>query len=350
VRLHRYDDLATGEDAVRGGDLDVLVVDARRLEWGGRADEQLRALVTGAIQLVALQQRAAAAGLSPEDLRALVAPVPVQDVELGSVAGRSPDDETAAFVMTVVLFLAITTYGNLVLSGVVEEKASRVVEVLLARLPARTLLAGKVAGIGLLGLAQVALTALAALVAVTMVDAVQVPAAQGAVLAWAVVWFLLGYGLYAMVYGALGSLASRTEDAQSVAGPVNAVLVVGYLASFAAIGQPDSGWAQLLSLFPLTAPLAVPSRIAMGAAAWWEPILAVVLTVATIAGLVDLGGRMYARAILHTGPRLRLRDVWRRPPTPGPGPGDGGRPSDWEPTTERSSDAQDLRVQVRAAR
>jgi ABC-2 type transport system permease protein len=350
VRMHRYDDLAAGEEAVRRGDLDVLVVDARRLEWGGRPDQQLRAMVSGAIQLVALEERAAAAGVSPDRLRVLVAPVPVEDVELGSVAGRSQDDETAAFVMTVVLFLAITTYGNLVLSGVVEEKASRVVEVLLARLSARTLLAGKVAGIGLLGLAQVGLTALAALVAVTMVDAVDLPAARGEVLAWAVVWFVLGYGLYAMVYGALGSLASRTEDAQSVAGPISAVLVAGYFASFAAIGQPDSGWARLLSLFPLTAPLAMPNRIAMGVAAWWEPLLAVVLTLAAIAGLVQLGGRIYARAILHTGPRLRLRDAWRGPTTPRPGPGDGGRPSDSKPTMERPSDAEDIRVQVRAAR
>ena len=342
VRVHRYDALAGGEEAVRHGDLDVLVVDAQRLEWGGQADQPLRAVVIGAIQLVAVHQRAAAAGISPEELRALVGPVAVEDIELGSVAGRSRDDETAAFVMTVVLFLAITTYGNLVLGGVVEEKASRVVEVLLARMPARSLLAGKVTGIGLLGLAQIGLTALVALVVVTMVDTVAVPAARGEVLAWVVVWFVLGYALYAMVYGALGSLASRTEDAQSVAGPVSAVLIVGYFASFAAIGQPDSGWAQLLSLFPLTAPLAMPNRIAMGVAAWWEPMLAVVLTLAAIAALVQLGGRVYARAILHTGPTLRLRDAWRGPTTPPSSTPDAGtHPA--EPWTRRLARATSSR-------
>jgi ABC-2 type transport system permease protein len=230
-----------------------------------------------------------------------------------------------------------------VLSGVVEEKASRVVEVLLARMPARTLLArmpartllaGKVAGIGLLGLAQIGLTALVALVAVTMVDSVDVPAARGEVLAWVVVWFVLGYALYTMVYGALGSLASRTEDAQSVAGPVSAVLIAGYFASFAVIGQPDSGWAQLLSWLPVTAPLAMPNRIAMGVAAWWEPMLAVVLTLAAIVGLVQFGGRVYAGAILHTGPTLRLRDAWRGPTAPRSSvPGAGTRPA--EPWTRR---------------
>ncbi len=310
TRLHRYSSLAAGEEAVRKGRVDVLVVDGQRLEWRRQADEQLRAVVTGAVQLVAVRERAAASGISTAALAALLAPVPVRNVELGAVAGRRPGDETAALVMTVVLLLAITTYGNLVLTGVVEEKSSRVVEVLLARVPARNLLAGKVAGIGLLGLAQIGLTALVALAAVTVVDSVDVPAVRGAVLAWIVVWFVLGYALYATVYGALGSLASRTEDAQSVAGPVTVVLLAAYFTSLAAIGQPDSGLAKLASFFPATAPLAMPNRVAMGVTAWWEPVLAAALTLAAIAGLVQFGGRVYAGAILHTGPTLKLRDAW----------------------------------------
>jgi ABC-2 type transport system permease protein len=319
VRVHRYDDLATGEEAVREEDVDVLVVDAQRLEWRGEPDEQLRAVVTGAIQVVAVQERAAAAGIDPDDLLALVAPVPVENVELAVVAGRSPDDEVAAILMTALLLVAIVTYGNLVLTGVVEEKSSRVVEVLLARMPARNLLAGKVTGIGLLGFAQFAVTALAALIAVVAVDSVDVPAVRGSVLAWVVVWFVLGYALYAMAYGALGSLASRTEDASSVAGPVSYVLIAAYWASYIAVSNdPDGGWSRLCSLFPATAPLAMPGRIALGAAAWWEPVLAVALTLAAIAGLVVFAGRVYTSAILHSGPTLKLRDVWRRTLATGP--------------------------------
>jgi ABC-2 type transport system permease protein len=113
------------------------------------------------------------------------------------------------------------------------------------------------------------------------------------------------------VYGALGSLASRTEDAQSVAGPVTVVLLAAYFASFAAIGRPYSGAAKLASFFPATAPMAMPNRIAMGATAWWEPVLAAALALAAIVGLVQFGGRVYAGAILHTGPKLKLRDAWR---------------------------------------
>jgi ABC-2 type transport system permease protein len=245
------------------------------------------------------------------ELLAIVEPVPVENIELGLVEGRTPDDETAAFLMTLVLFFAISTYGAMVLSGVVEEKSSRTVEVLLARMPARNLLAGKVAGIGLLGLGQVAATAGAALVAASLADSVEVPAVRGTVLAWAVVWFVLGYALYATVFGTLGSLASRTEDASNVAGPVTIVLVLSYVVSFAAIGSADTLWAQLVSWLPVTAPLAMPNRIAMGVATWWDPVGAAVVTIATIAGLVVLGGRIYTRAILHTGSVLSVREAWR---------------------------------------
>jgi len=310
VEVHRYPTLTAGERAVRQGH--VLVADAQRLEWRGKPDDQLKAVVTGAIQLATVRDRADAAGISRGALAALLAPVPVTSVQLGSVPGHGPGDETAVLIMTAVLFFGISVFGQMALTGVLEEKASRVVEVLLARIPPRTLLAGKITGIGLLGLAQIGVTALAALVAVAVVPAIDVPAVRGAVLAWALVWFVLGYALYATVYGALGSLGSRVEDAQSVAGPVMVVIVLAYFASFAMIGQPGSVAAKVISYFPLTAPMAMPGRIAMGATAWWEPAAAAVLTVATIAGLVHLAGRIYTSSILHTGPALSLRDVWRR--------------------------------------
>ena len=324
ARVHGYAGLSAGEQAVRQGRLDVLVAGARRLEWQGRADDQLKAAVTSAIQLVTVRERATALGIRPGALASLLAPVTVTSAELGHVAGRSPGDETAVMVMTLVLFFCISVFGAMVLSGVLEEKSSRVVEVLLARIPARALLAGKIAGIGLLGLAQIGVTALAALVAVTTVHSIDLPAIRGAVLAWAVVWFVLGYALYATVYGALGSLGSRAEDAQAVAGPVMVLLPLAYFASFAMIAQPASAAAKAISYFPLTAPMAMPGRIAMGAAVWWEPVIAAVLALATTAGLVLAAGRIYTTAILHGGSRLSLHDAWRRTTTPAPSTAETG--------------------------
>lgn len=319
IRVHRYATVAAGEAAVRDGAVDVLLVDTRQLEWPKRADEQLKAVVTGAIQLATVRDRAVAAGIRPEELLAILAPVPVANVELGQVAGRSPGDENAAFVMTLILFGAISTFAAMVLSGVVEEKSSRTVEVLLARMPARSLLAGKIVGIGLLGLAQIAALAVVALVAGALVDSVDMPTVRSSVLAWAVVWFLLGYALYATLYGTLGALASRTEDASSVTGPVTVLLVLGFMVSFATFGSVDAAWARLVAWFPITAPLAMPFRIAMGAASWWDLVVAVGLTLAAITGLVALGGRVYTRAILHTGATLTVVEAWREAPVPAEG-------------------------------
>jgi len=135
--------------------------------------------------------------------------------------------------------MTIATYGAMVLNGVVEERPVGS-SILLARIPARGLLAAKIAGIGLLGLGQVVVTALAALIAASTISGVDLPAVRGGVLLWAVIWFVLGYALYATVFGPLGSLASRPEDARSVSWPISVVLVLVYFMSFAAIGSPDT--------------------------------------------------------------------------------------------------------------
>ena len=315
ARVRRYDEPRAGAEALRSGTIDVLVVDGRRLEWPRRADEKLQAVVTGAIQLVAVRERAAA-GIDPDALLAVVAPVPVTNLEHSSVPGRTAGDETMTIVMTGLLLLTISIYGGLVLSGVVEEKSNRVVEVLLARMPARSLLTGKILGIGLLGLAQVAVTAVAALVAVGVMGSLSVPIVRPGVLAWAVAWFVLGYALYATLFGALGSLASRPEDAQSVAGPAMMVMVASYFAAFFLTAQAGAPAARVISLFPTVSPLLMPARIALGAAAWWEPVVAVVITLGTVVVLLRLAGRLYENAILRSGPTLSLQDAWRTTPAP----------------------------------
>ncbi len=265
ARLHRYDTVTAGQDAVRAGRIDVLVVDGNRLEWR-RTDEQLRAVVTGAIQLVAVRERARQpASARPDDRDR--GPRPSGERGAGPSPGRSPDDETAAFVMTVVLFMAIATYGSMVLSGVVEEKATRVVEVLLARMPARSLLAGKIAGIGLLGLGQIVLTALVALAAITMTDSFDIPRCAAPCSRGSSCGSSSDTRSTPRSSAHWAHLPREPEDAQSVAGPVSAVLVAGYLVSFAAIGSPSTAWAKVVSYFPATAPLAMPNRIAMGATA-----------------------------------------------------------------------------------
>ena len=142
-------------------------------------------------------------------------------------------------------------YGQWVISGVVEEKNSRVVEVILSTVQPRHLLAGKVIGIGLLGLGQVAL--LAGLAAALLVaGAFDAPAALGGSLVLVVPWFALGFGLYAVAYATAGALASRQQSPDTAGQPVTYTLVAAYLASYAAVSANSSSLlANVLTVFPL---------------------------------------------------------------------------------------------------
>jgi ABC-2 type transport system permease protein len=179
-------------------------------------------------------------------------------------------------------------------------------------MPPWQLLAGKVLGIGLLGLGQLLLTALAASVsAAVAVDAVDVPRLEVGLVAWLLVWFLAGYALWSVVYGALGALASRPEDAQAVSAPATVVLMCSYFLSFTALYDPDSITSRIASLVPVTAPLVMPIRLARGQVAPWEAPLALVLAIITIYALVRLAGRIYAGGLLRIGGKVRVRDAWR---------------------------------------
>ena len=180
--------------------------------------------------------------------------------------------------MSILLLMAIVTYGNLVLTGVVEESRA--------------------------GSSRCCWPVCR--------PATCWPGRQRWRVRRVVVWFVLGYACMPWIRG-LGSLASRTEDASSVAGPVSYVLLAGFWASYIAVANnPASGWSQVVSLFPATAPFAMPGCIALGAVAPWEPLLAVAISLAAITGLVVFAGRLYTGAILHTGPTLKLRDAWRQ--------------------------------------
>jgi ABC-2 type transport system permease protein len=197
------------------------------------------------------------------------------------------------------------------LSGVTEEKSNRVVEVLLSSVKPWQLLAGKISGIGLLGIAQFVGTILVAVVAVQVSNVVELPSLDLATVANLIVWFVLGFLLFAVMYGAAGSLVSRMEDAQNVAFPMSMIAVVGFFVSITALGDPDGPAAVIGTFIPLSAPFVVPVRAALGAIPTWQYILAVILTLGAIVGLVFVAGRIYAGGLLRFGTRVKLRDAWR---------------------------------------
>ena len=134
-----------------------------------------------------------------------------------------------------------------------------------------------------------------------------------------VLWFVLGFAFYSMLYGSLGALASRTEDAQAAAGPVIALLIGIYALAFVAIANPGAGWVTILSMLPPSAPMFMPLRASFVNVPPWQVVAAVILMLAGIYSLFRVGARLYRNAVLHTGARLRLREAWHgesAPPQP----------------------------------
>ena len=223
----------------------------------------------------------------------------------------NPAKALVGMLAGVLIFTGIMTTGQLVSQGVVEEKSSRVVELLLSTIRPWQLIAGKVLGIGVVGLVQIGLLVGAGAGSAAAFDLLAGQDIQlGSAAIWIMVWFLLGYAMYATMLGALSSLVSRQEDVGSIISPVILLLMVPYIIGVTiAPWDPDSPIVLWLSMFPLFSPLLMLIRIAIDSAPAWQLALSVGLSVATIAFLVVLAGKIYSRAVMRTGARLSLREV-----------------------------------------
>ncbi|HSL58541.1 MAG TPA: ABC transporter permease [Acidimicrobiales bacterium] len=293
--------LLEGDDAP-----DAVLVDGRELLADGDPAPDLRSAVATALSQARLQSLIAGAGVDPADVEDALG----DPLSSGSVDETAGDATGIAFIGIVVLFIAINSYGAWVLTGVLEEKSSRVVELVVAAVPARALLAGKVLGIGALGLGQLTVIGLGGLALALATGATDLPDGLAAGAAWALVWFVLGFAFFAVAYATAGSLVSRQEDAQTAATPIVMVVLASYFVSLIFVA-PDTGssTARIVSLLPPVAPMAMPARIAEGAAEAWEIGLAVGLMLVATWALVAVAARVYEHALLRTGAPLGLRDV-----------------------------------------
>lgn len=309
-------DPADGERLLREGELDALVIgapDALTVIAEHDLGDRLRTSLDTVAQQQAFDAELAKADLNPTEVRAVASGAQVQvrllepaDPQRGQRLGL-----TVAAGMLLYVFLIMA--GQAVAQGVVEEKSSRVVELLLATIRPGQLLAGKVFGIGTAALGQLVIITAAGLVATTAGGFVTLPSgALFGVIGWTLAWFLLGFFSYATALAAAASLVSRQEDLQSVTTPVMMVLVVPFVIGISVLpNDPDSQLGAVLSLVPGFAPLLMPMRIGLDVAAPWEIALSLLLTIAAIVALLRLGGRIYSRAVLRTGARVTLADALR---------------------------------------
>ncbi len=226
---------------------------------------------------------------------------------------RNVDGGSAALgsLTQVLLLMAISLYGSTVLNGVLQEKTSRVVEVVLSTVTTRQLLAGKLLGIGFFGFAQVVVLAVVGIGISSTVSGANVPASTVATILTFVVCFLFGFAFYASLFAAAGALASRIEDAQAVATPISLLLTVAYgVASIIAV-LPGTLFARIMTYIPPATPAVVIARVASDRIAWWEIVLAGLLMVVSVFGVVRFAARVYSGAALRIGAKVKLSDALR---------------------------------------
>ncbi len=315
VKVNSFADLSAGEAALRDGDVDALVAGENRLEYDSTEDAALTAVVNRAFYLRSLPVILERLNLTYDNARPLVEPQGATVTLLDPSAAKKADDEerrAVAWVATLILFMALVLYGQSLLTGVVEEKTSRVVEVLLGTLRPEQLLSGKVLGIVAAVMVQLLAALAASGAALIVVGAAELPSGALDVALVSCVFFVLGLLSYSFAYAAIGATVSRQSEADSAQMPVTLILVVPYFLALAVIpDEPDGPLARALSLFPPSAPLVMPTRVATGHPLTLEVMAAIVLMIPWLLGVIWVGARLYSAAILHSGPRAAFWASWR---------------------------------------
>ena len=267
-------------------------------------------LATVLAEVLGVHSAYLAAGLTPSQIARLAGarPVPILSLQ----PATKPHNAGTEVIGVILVFLMLTQYNAWILLGVMEEKASRVVEVLLATVRPIQLLAGKVLGIGLVALGQATVIVAFALGLAAIVGSNLLHGSAPIVVASALLWLVLGYAFYCWVYAAAASLAERQDQIQSMALPLSIPILVGYVFSLTAASQGNASILfKVLAYLPPTAPFAMPVLVGLGQVSVWGFVASALISVACTFWIARLAAVIYRRAILRTGSKVRLRDVLR---------------------------------------
>lgn len=206
-----------------------------------------------------------------------------------------------------IFFMAALTFGSTIAQSVVEEKQTRVVELLISAVPVRALLAGKVIGNTILAMGQIIGLAAIAIIGFTVTGQSGLLAGLGAPIAWFTVFFLFGFVLLAALFAAAAAMVSRMEDIGSTTTPLTMLVMAPY---FLVIFFNDNPLVMtIMSYVPFSAPVGMPVRIFLGDAQWWEPILSLAIMLLTCAAAIWVGAKIYQNSLLRMGARVKLSEA-----------------------------------------
>lgn len=307
-----------GHDQVLEGDVDAYLSADRaqpEVAFDGEPDSSVMDLVSDAVETHALTTAVADTGGDSDQVQQAVAAAAAQPVDIGETSFDDLDPATiiVTFATTGLLLFSLIQAASLVAMGVVEEKSSRVVEILLATIRPFQLLAGKVVGVGVISLSQVVVFAGGALLAAQAMGLLAgVPVNIGAAAGALLLWFLLGFTVFVILVGGLAALVSRQEDIGAVTTPmIFGMMIPFYLGIYLVPASPSGMATKVLSQIPFFSPFMMPVRVAFDSAQPWEVALSVLLCLLAIPALIWLGGRVYGRAVLNTGGRMKLTAALR---------------------------------------
>ncbi len=300
-------DDAAARAALADGDADAWLHegdDGWVLSAPGEPDGALTQLLAAGVEKEVLARNAAAAGTSVTELSA------GSGLTTERLDGSAIDSGTlffASFALALLFFLGAIGSGQMIAGSVVEEKQSRLVEIMATAVPLRHLLVGKILGSSVIALGQNVVFAGVGLIALSFTPMAGMLPALSTSLVWFVLFFAVGFLGLAALFAVSGALASRTEDLQHTTTPMMMAVMGTYFLTFSASGTFET----VLSYVPITNVVSMPVRVLAGEAAWWEPVVSLLILAAFTWAALLVGERAYRGALMQTGGRLSWKQALR---------------------------------------
>ncbi|MGH7586452.1 MAG: ABC transporter permease, partial [Gemmatimonadales bacterium] len=292
-----------------------------------QSESEMRAL-SAAVSAAVRLERLARAGVDPAVVGRAMMPVELasERVSQGRLTGESGEASfILAYAMLMILYVALLLYGQQMMTTVIEEKTSRINEILVSSLRPFELLLGKVLGVGAVALLQVGIWAGAAYLLARYrggiaaflggspdaVMAAPIPNIPADLLAIFLLFFVLGFLLYSALFAAVGATCSSLQEVQQAAMPVTLLIAGGFIVVLSLLNDPNGGMARTMGMIPLYSPFVTPVRWSLDALSWGELLLSILVTVVGLLAVAWVAGRIYRTGMLMYGKRASLGEIWR---------------------------------------
>ena len=305
------------------------ILDATETRYAGRNASSIVDIerIRGAVRQGILAMRLQSAGVDAARVTSLLQAKQV-DIDAEQIGDRGREGKGGlvkyifAFSLAFLLYMSIFIYGQNVLRGVLEEKQTRVAEVVVSSVPTDTLLAGKVLGVGAVGITQQILWVIGSIVVIKLREPVMnalhitsasitLPSIPPAVLALLLLFFVLGFMLYSALFAAVGAMVNSDQEAQQAAQPVTLLLVATAILIQPVLLNPGTKLAVIASIFPFSAPILMPLRLSLVSVPWQQVVGSFVSMIVAIAIAIWLASRIYRTGLLMYGKRPSFGEVAR---------------------------------------